>query len=323
MRKIIIVILLFVAFFDLKAQSNMLLESKVVLIGTETPVEEATVKVEEKNLSVITDDKGMFSFEEVLPEGKYLISVNKEGYEPKVFLVEQKKDFKIKLPRIELTFTKKELKRRRNEEKDAKNQLKNLEKEKLRKEKALQKEKERLLKDNSVDVQYVETENLPVKETKEEKIEEISPNQIKYAKVLGVDVVELTNRDLYDFIDRWMGTPYLMGGETKKAIDCSSFAQRLFITSYDKIYLERTAQKQFNSEFTELYKNKKHLKEGDLLFFGKDQFNISHVGVYLHNDRFIHSTGRSVDGPSGVKISNITSQYWSNIFISAGRRKKE
>ena len=142
----------------------------------------------------------------------------------------------------------------------------------------------------------------------------------KYAGILGVNVNDLSNEDLYEFIDNWLGTPYLMGGETKNSIDCSSFSQRLYINAYDKMYLERTAQKQFNSEFTELFAGKKYLSEGDLIFFGKDRYNISHVGVYLRNDRFVHSTSATVDGPSGVKISKLTDPYWSKKFLSAGRR---
>ena len=117
-----------------------------------------------------------------------------------------------------------------------------------------------------------------------------------------------------------MGTPYLMGGENPSGIDCSSFAQRLFIKSYDNLYIERTAQKQFDSQHTELFKDRSYLREGDLIFFGKDSSNITHVGVYLTNNKFVHATANRSEGPSGVKISDLTLPFWNRLYFSSGRR---
>lgn len=326
MKRIILNLFLLTSFF-LQAQTNLYLESIVIEDDTENPVSGAKIKIEDIDLTTHTNEKGLFSFEKELAEGDYVVSVSKDGYDTKVFLIKQRKGLKVKLKEVRINVVKKEAKRRKKlkkeQEKTAKEKLKKIKKEKKKKEKLLKKQKEKLLEENTVEVAY-DSIVAPKKAEVTEKIVEpdpISEIQVKYSKILGVDPVKLTNKELYEFIDRWMGTPYLWGGETRKAIDCSSFTQRLFSKSYD-MYLERTAQKQCSSELTDLFRGLDNLNEGDLLFFGKDQFNIVHVGVYLHNNKFVHATSRKVDGDSGVKISNIKHPYWASLLMSAGRRKK-
>jgi lipoprotein Spr len=60
------------------------------------------------------------------------------------------------------------------------------------------------------------------------------------------------------------------------------------------------------------------LKEGDLIFFNT-RGGISHVGVYLQNNKFVHA---STSG--GVVISDIFDEYWARKFVGVGRlRNKE
>src|SRR5690606_9953612 len=48
-----------------------------------------------------------------------------------------------------------------------------------------------------------------------------------YAELLGVKPDDL-NRDLYAFIDSWMGSPHRLGGMSKSGIDCSGFVNLAF-----------------------------------------------------------------------------------------------
>ncbi len=314
-------LLLLLSFNFITAQNNLFIESYVIEDDTELPVKEAKVIIEDIDLSTYTDENGFFSLEKELPEGNYIISVLKEGYDPKFFMIKQQKDLKIKLKEVRITVNKKEAKRRKKalkeQQKIAEARLKEIEKERRKKEALLKKQKEKLLRENTVVVEYDSIQN---NTTQIPEPDPISETQIKYAEILEVDPLSLTNKELYNFIDEWMGTPYLWGGETKDAIDCSSFSQRLFIKAYD-LYLERTAQKQCSSKLTELFTNEEHLTEGDLLFFGEDQLNVVHVGVYLHNNKFVHATSQKVDGEAGVKISDLKHPYWAGKLISAGRRK--
>lgn len=138
---------------------------------------------------------------------------------------------------------------------------------------------------------------------------------IKYANMLGVLPQVLTNDLLYDFIDEWYGTRYRLGGSDKRGIDCSAFVQRLYERVFN-ISLLRTAAEQF--QLCQSIWNKEELKEGDLVFFNIHNKRISHVGIYLINDYFVHSCTSS-----GVVISRLTDNYWRRYYAGAGRIPKK
>lgn len=139
------------------------------------------------------------------------------------------------------------------------------------------------------------------------------PLQAKYAELLNTPVYEIKNLRLFEFIDDWYGTPYRYGGTTKKGIDCSAFSQYLFTDVYG-ITLPRTAREQYN--LTNRI-SRTELREGDLLFFNT-RGGVSHVGVYLQNNKFVHA---STSG--GVMISDIFESYWVRRFIGVGRIRDE
>ncbi len=143
----------------------------------------------------------------------------------------------------------------------------------------------------------------------ENSIEKLSSTQFKYAMLMDVDVEELTNKDLYRFIDNWYGTHYRMGGTTKKGIDCSAFSGTLLSSIYT-FALPRTAREQY--KICERL-DKENLMTGDLVFFNT-RGGVSHVGVFLANDRFVHASSSK-----GITISNLNDSYYSKRFISGGR----
>ena len=144
-------------------------------------------------------------------------------------------------------------------------------------------------------------------------VEEVTPLQIKYAVLLNTDPAELKHTSMFEFIDEWYGTKYKLGGTTKKGIDCSAFSQYLFADVYG-ISLPRTALAQY--KLTDRI-SRTELKEGDLIFFNT-RGGVSHVGVYLMNNKFVHAAGSG-----GVMISDIFDQYWVRRFIAVGRLKEQ
>jgi len=75
--------------------------------------------------------------------------------------------------------------------------------------------------------------------------------------------------------------------------------------------LNRTAQEQFdNSQPIEM----QDLKEGDLVFFQTSGRKISHVGIYLLNNKFAHASSSQ-----GVGISDLNDPYWRSRYRGAGR----
>src|SRR6185503_6771533 len=143
--------------------------------------------------------------------------------------------------------------------------------------------------------------------------EQLSLLQIKYAVLLNTPAEEVKNAKMFEFIDDWYGTPYRLGGTTKKGVDCSAFSQFLFASVYG-LSIPRTARDQYN--LTSRI-SRTQLTEGDLIFFNT-RGGISHVGVYLQNNKFVHA---STSG--GVMISDIFDEYWARKFVGVGRLKNK
>lgn len=137
---------------------------------------------------------------------------------------------------------------------------------------------------------------------------------LKYANMLGVLPQVITNDLLYSFIDEWYGTRYRLGGTDKAGIDCSAFVQRLYARVFN-VGLFRTAAEQF--KVCHSIWNKEELNEGDLVFFNIRSKRISHVGIYLINDYFVHSSVSN-----GVMISKLSDAYWRKYYAGAGRVPK-
>lgn len=98
----------------------------------------------------------------------------------------------------------------------------------------------------------------------------------------------------------------------KKGVDCSGFTSLLEQEVYDKT-LPRTARLMAESVKR---KFENELREGDLIFFDFDGEKFSHVGVYLHNNKFVHaSTSR------GVIISDMKDPWYYKYFSRAGTVK--
>jgi len=143
-------------------------------------------------------------------------------------------------------------------------------------------------------------------------IESASSLQLKYALLLDVEVEQVIDLNLFKVLDEWMGTRYRLGGTTKDGIDCSALMQILFTGLYG-IALPRTAREQYN--FSRKI-SRTELKEGDLVFFNTIG-GVSHVGMYLQNNKFIHAS------TSGVTISDLYDEYWMKKFIGVGRVEQD
>lgn len=141
----------------------------------------------------------------------------------------------------------------------------------------------------------------------------ISKNlKTKYAEKLGVNTTEIKNQKLYSFIDDWYGVPYKYAGKDKKGIDCSGLTSTLYYNVYQKTISANT--KSLVNEVKTI--NKNDLKEGDLVFFKIDSDKVSHVGVYLQNQKFVHASTKK-----GVMISDLNEPFFQKTYHSAGRIK--
>lgn len=131
-----------------------------------------------------------------------------------------------------------------------------------------------------------------------------------FSQIMGVAANSTTNTKMYQFIYDWIGTPYRLGGNTKKGIDCSKFAAQLY---------EQVFNKTIGYNSRNIYSNvdkvsKSNLQPGDFVFFKIRSKNISHVGVYIGDNKFAHaSTSR------GVMVSDLNDAYWKRYYYNGGR----
>ncbi len=118
------------------------------------------------------------------------------------------------------------------------------------------------------------------------------------------------NPYLYYKVYDWAGTRYQYAGKSKKGIDCSGFVTEMYKEIYC-IHLSGGSGSIWN-----LVKpvEKEELQEGDILFFKIRRGQISHVGVYLGNNKFAHASVNA-----GVVISDMDEDYYKKYFFKGGR----
>jgi cell wall-associated NlpC family hydrolase len=143
-------------------------------------------------------------------------------------------------------------------------------------------------------------------------VEKASALQLKYSVLLNTEVEQLENSVLLEHVDEWYGTKYRMGGTSKSGIDCSAFVQAVYLSAF-AVSLPRTARDQYR---TSHIISATELKEGDLVFFNT-RGGVSHVGIYLQNNKFIHASSSQ-----GVTVSDMFDPYYLKRYIGAGRIDK-
>ncbi|MEO8795693.1 MAG: NlpC/P60 family protein [Daejeonella sp.] len=131
-----------------------------------------------------------------------------------------------------------------------------------------------------------------------------------FSQIMGVALSATSNLKLYQFVYDWIGTPYRLGGGSKKGIDCSGFAYQL----YNKVFNTVIGSNSRNIFSMVNPVSKDDLKEGDLVFFKIGSRSITHMGVYMGNNKFAHASSSK-----GVMISDLDEAYWRRYYYKGGR----
>ena len=108
------------------------------------------------------------------------------------------------------------------------------------------------------------------------------------------------------------GTPYNYGGDMpKKGFDCSGFVRSMFEQTVGKVLPRRASEQAAVTEKID----KQDLKPGDLVFFNTMRQTFSHVGIYVGDNKFIHSPRPGKQ----VKVEDMRDAYWERRFTGARR----
>ncbi|NOY51020.1 MAG: C40 family peptidase [Chlorobi bacterium] len=132
---------------------------------------------------------------------------------------------------------------------------------------------------------------------------------------------ELSNKEpnmneLVETAKKFNGIPYLWGGTSSKAIDCSGFTSTVYFMSGLVLQRDASQQTKYGKEISTDYEYDK-LQAGDLLFFGRPASDtlpekVTHVALYIKDGEFIHASGK-------VRINSMDSTQ-SNYISSYPRR---
>jgi len=143
-----------------------------------------------------------------------------------------------------------------------------------------------------------------------------SQNQIKNRKKID-DVtrdnsnikLSQTRKFIVNTALKYIGTPYVWAGDDPSGFDCSGFTKYVYNESIGFV-IPRHSYDQYLAGYG-VKVEKKGLESGDLIFFITKGNRVSHVGIYVGKNKFIHapSTGNL------VRIDNLNNYYWSRRFV--------
>ncbi|MDO8698457.1 MAG: peptidase P60 [Pseudomonadales bacterium RIFCSPLOWO2_12_59_9] len=153
----------------------------------------------------------------------------------------------------------------------------------------------------------------------------LQPVSLPLAEPTHEQVAELTDEKPYQLpvladsiLDRGfelVGTRYRAGGtSTKTGFDCSGFVGYLFREEAG-IKLPRSTREMINLDAPLVARNE--LVPGDIVFFNnRGRGRVSHAGIYIGDDQFIHS---SSSRSGGVRVDSMDDRYWRSSFMEAKR----
>ncbi|MBR4309247.1 MAG: S-layer homology domain-containing protein [Oscillospiraceae bacterium] len=129
-------------------------------------------------------------------------------------------------------------------------------------------------------------------------------------QLTGEDAVSTLLDDLVAYALSFKGYPYVYGGNGPNSFDCSGFV--LYVYKHFGYSFTRRASTQYHDG---LKVSKNELVPGDLVFFHDNTSYITHVGLYIGENQFIHAANPN----QGVRIDSLISNYYSTRYYGACR----
>ena len=122
------------------------------------------------------------------------------------------------------------------------------------------------------------------------------------------DSTPIKKQAFTEFYNEWKNVKYKMGGTSKKGIDCSAFTQKIYKEKFG-LEIPRSTRTQVN---VGVEVKKSELIPGDLVFFKTGKTD-RHVGVYVGNGEFLHSSIK------GVKYTKLDKPFYKKNYWTSRR----
>jgi hypothetical protein len=107
----------------------------------------------------------------------------------------------------------------------------------------------------------------------------------------------------------YIGVPYIWGGSSRKGVDCSGLTQAVY--SLNGLSIPRNSREQYSKGASV---SRGNMQPGDLVFFATaGRGSVSHVGVYIGNNSFIHAPSKG----KRVTSASLLDPYFSKVFVGA------
>jgi cell wall-associated NlpC family hydrolase len=131
-----------------------------------------------------------------------------------------------------------------------------------------------------------------------------------YARGSGSYVKEGDPAKVIEYAKRFLGVKYVFGGMSSKGFDCSGFTSYAYKALGVNLPHTASGQSTYGVAVT-----KDKLEAGDLVFFETYKNEISHVGIYIGGDKFIHASS----GGKRVMVTNLSDDYYVARYRGATR----
>lgn len=146
----------------------------------------------------------------------------------------------------------------------------------------------------------------------EQTVEEMIQNQLASEQLI-VTKPTLNQQELYTtalvVAKQLIGTPYVYGGNTTAGFDCSGFINYVYNAAGFDI-TRKSSLDYFKADTTQVQSP----VPGDFVFFKNTYIpTISHMGIYLGDNQFIHA------GTKGIEIASLNTKYWAERFVAYKR----
>ena len=141
-----------------------------------------------------------------------------------------------------------------------------------------------------------------------ESFASITPNKSVVEQELEKPAYSMSS--FFNDVRQFFGVRYRWGGQTPDGFDCSGFVKFM----YERVFSMRLPRTSIEMASIGRQVERCELRPGDLVFFNTRGTRINHVGIFIGNDTFVHSS-RS----RGVTEDRLEDRYFSTRFVGAVR----